>query len=153
MQWSDDAHGGFCAPSVAPILPVIDHEEYGYRTTNVASQLLDSQSSLRRIQRLIRARRRHSAFSRGTIEFVASDNPRLLAFLRSDDSGMVAVVLNLSPAAQSAVLDVPMCVQPPVDLITGLPSPIAMVPPARVALEGLGYCWFDFRPSPAGMLS
>ncbi len=50
-------------------------------------------------------RKQHRVFGRGSLEFVASPNRRVLAFLRRDDHETILVVANLSRTVQPAELD------------------------------------------------
>src|SRR5438045_7604192 len=50
-------------------------------------------------------RRNFKAFSRGALEFLHPDNPKVLAFLRRWEGETIVVVANLSRFAQSAEVD------------------------------------------------
>jgi maltose alpha-D-glucosyltransferase/alpha-amylase len=50
-------------------------------------------------------RKQHQAFSRGSIEFVDSDNPHVLSFIRKYEDDVVLVVANLSRFCQVASLE------------------------------------------------
>jgi maltose alpha-D-glucosyltransferase/alpha-amylase len=50
-------------------------------------------------------RKNFKAFSRGSLEFLYPDNPKVLAFLRRYEDEIVLVIVNLSRFAQSAELD------------------------------------------------
>src|SRR5205814_10215447 len=55
--------------------------------------------------RVIAMRKNFKAFSRGSLEFLNPDNPKVLAFLRRFGNETVVVVANLSRVSQSAELD------------------------------------------------
>ena len=57
------------------------------------------------MKRLIALRKRFRCFGRGTLEFLAPDNPKVLAFLRRYEDEIVLVVANLSRFAQHVELD------------------------------------------------
>jgi maltose alpha-D-glucosyltransferase/alpha-amylase len=112
MQWSDDANAGFAAPGVnSLVIPLIDNPVNGYRVVNVASQQRNGESLLSRIRRLIHVRRQHAAFGRGSIRFLPSGNPKVLAFVRQAEHDAVLVVANLSGSPQPAVLQLPSAVE------------------------------------------
>ena len=50
-------------------------------------------------------RKNFKAFSRGSLEFLNPDNPKVLAFLRRFENETIVVVANLSRFSQSAELD------------------------------------------------
>ena len=50
-------------------------------------------------------RRQHRVFGRGSLEFVACANRKVLAYLRRDDDETILVVANLSRSVQPAELD------------------------------------------------
>jgi maltose alpha-D-glucosyltransferase / alpha-amylase len=106
MQWSADKNAGFSRANPQRLfLPVIVDPGYHYETVNVEAQDANPHSLLWWMRRLIALRKRHRAFSRGTIEFLAPDNHRVLAFLRRYGEETILVVVNLSRFAQHAELD------------------------------------------------
>jgi maltose alpha-D-glucosyltransferase/alpha-amylase len=106
MQWNADRNAGFSTGNPQRLyLPVTIDPEYHYETVNVAAQLDNPESLLRWMRQLIALRRRHRVFGRGSIEFLAPDNHRVLAFLRRFGSEQVLVVANLSRSAQFVELD------------------------------------------------
>jgi maltose alpha-D-glucosyltransferase/alpha-amylase len=108
MQWSGAPHGGFSHPETrALVLPAIDDATYGYAIVNVESQERSKLSLLSRIKRLIAVRRRHPAFGRGSIEFLDSGNPRVLALVRTHQDDSILVVANLSASPQASALHLP----------------------------------------------
>src|SRR5205823_5086909 len=56
-------------------------------------------------RRVIAMRKNFKAFSRGSLEFLYPDNPKVLAFLRRYGDEIILVIVNLSRFAQSAELD------------------------------------------------
>jgi maltose alpha-D-glucosyltransferase/alpha-amylase len=106
MQWSADKNAGFSRANPQRLyLPVIVDPEYHYEAVNVEAQQANPHSLLWWTRRLIALRKRHPAFSRGTIEFVQPENHRVLAFLRRHGEETLLVVANLSRYAQYAELD------------------------------------------------
>jgi len=105
MQWNADRNGGFSRANPQKLyLPVIIDPEYHYEAVNVESQSGNPHSLLWWMRRLINVRRSVPAFGRGDLKFVASDNPKVLAFLRRHDDQHVLVVCNLSRFPQSVTL-------------------------------------------------
>ncbi|MBK5222870.1 MAG: maltose alpha-D-glucosyltransferase [Acidimicrobiia bacterium] len=110
MQWTADRNAGFSRtnPQQLFLPPVID-PEYHYETVNVEAQQRTPNSLLWWTRRLIALRRRHRVFGRGDLEFIDSDNPKVLSFTRTLDDdhgrGKVLVVANLSRHAQPVELD------------------------------------------------
>jgi maltose alpha-D-glucosyltransferase/alpha-amylase len=106
MQWSADKNAGFSRANPQRLfLPVIVDPGYHYETVNVEAQDANPHSLLWWMRRVIALRKRHRAFSRGTIEFLAPDNHRVLAFLRRFEGETLLVVVNLSRFVQHAELD------------------------------------------------
>jgi maltose alpha-D-glucosyltransferase/alpha-amylase len=106
MQWSADRNAGFSQANPQRLyLPVIIDPEYHYEAVNVDTQERNPSSLLWWMKRVIAMRKRFKAFSRGGIEFPASDNPKVLAFVRSHEDACILVVINLSRFAQVVELD------------------------------------------------
>ena len=145
MQWSPDRNAGFStAPSQQLDLPVVADSRFHYETLNVEVQRDDPTSLLSWMSQLIRLRRRHPVFGRGTLRFAEPENPHVLAFVRElDGHDPVLVVANLSRFAQSAVL--PAGTAPgriPVEMF-GLNSfPLLTEDPWPVFLAPYGVLWF-----------
>jgi maltose alpha-D-glucosyltransferase/alpha-amylase len=101
MQWSSDRNGGFSRANPQKLyLPTIIDPEYHYEAINVEAQQNNPYSLLWWMKRLIAKRKEHLVFGRGAIEFVAGDNPRVLAFVREYEGESVLVVANLSRTVQ-----------------------------------------------------
>jgi maltose alpha-D-glucosyltransferase/alpha-amylase len=106
MQWSPDKNAGFSRANPQRLyLPVIVDPEYHYEAVNVEAQQANPHSLLWWTRRVIALRKRHPAFSRGTLEFLQPDNHRVLAFLRRTPEETLLVVANLSRFSQYAELD------------------------------------------------
>src|SRR5579885_2106821 len=83
MQWSADRNAGFSRANPQRLhLPVVIDPEYHYESINVEAQLNNPHSFLLWMRRLIALRKRYRAFGRGSIEFLAPSNSRVLAFIR-----------------------------------------------------------------------
>jgi maltose alpha-D-glucosyltransferase/alpha-amylase len=106
MQWNADRNAGFSSANPQRLfLPVNTDPQCHYESVNVEAQLDNPDSLLRWLRRLIALRKRHGVFGRGRMDFVQSDNPRVLSFIRGDEHEEVLVVANLSRFAQFVELD------------------------------------------------
>ncbi len=106
MQWSPDRNAGFSKANPQQLyLPVTIDPEYHYEAINVENQQKNLSSLLWWTRRVIAMRKNFKAFSRGSLEFLYPDNPKVLAFLRRYEDEIILVVVNLSRFAQSAELD------------------------------------------------
>jgi maltose alpha-D-glucosyltransferase / alpha-amylase len=108
MQWNAGWAGGFSTGDAVRIIsPPLHDEVYGYQDVNVAAQADDPSSLLSRIRRLLETRRCHPAFGRGSIEFLKTDNARVLAFVRRWQDDTVVVVMNLAATPEPVAIEVP----------------------------------------------
>ena len=106
MQWSPDRNAGFSRANPQQLYsPIIIDPEYHYESINVENQERNLSSLLNWTRRVTAMRRRYLAFGRGTMEFLASDNTKVLTFLRRYEDEIILVVVNLSRFAQSVELD------------------------------------------------
>jgi maltose alpha-D-glucosyltransferase / alpha-amylase len=106
MQWSGDRNAGFSRADPSQLYqPVLLDPICHYQSNNVESQLRSPTSLLQWLRRLIRVRKRHPAFGRGTLKFVPCENRRVVAYLREYEDQTLLVVNNLSAFAQPAELD------------------------------------------------
>ncbi|MEO7731603.1 MAG: putative maltokinase, partial [Kofleriaceae bacterium] len=105
MQWSSDRNGGFSRANPQKLyLPTIIDPDYHYEAVNVEAQQRIPSSLLWFTKRLLAKRKEHRLFGRGSIEFITSDNPRVLAFVREYEGETVLVVANLSRFVQAVWL-------------------------------------------------
>jgi maltose alpha-D-glucosyltransferase/alpha-amylase len=106
MQWSPDRNAGFSKANPQQLyLPITIDPEYHYEAINVENQQKNLSSLLWWTRRVIAMRKNFKAFSRGSLEFLYPDNPKVLAFLRRYEDEIILVVVNLSRFAQSVELD------------------------------------------------
>lgn len=125
MQWTDAPHAGFTTSAVStPVLPVLEHGEYGYQRVNVASQEGDAGSMLEAVRRMIATRRQQLVLGRGDIHICEVTDPRVLAFTRGSGPQVVLVVANLARIEVQATVALPPHAPPlrPIDLLRGIPS-------------------------------
>jgi maltose alpha-D-glucosyltransferase/alpha-amylase len=106
MQWSSERNAGFSNANPQQLyLPLVIDPQYHYETVNVELQSRNASSLLWWMKHMIQARSRTKVFSRGDMKFIASENPKVLAFTRSYDGETVLVVANLSRYTQPVELD------------------------------------------------
>ncbi len=106
MQWSADRNAGFSSAEPQRLfLPVIFNHDYHYESINVENQEKNPTSLLWWMRRVIAKRKQYTAFSRGDIKFIDSNNSKILAFTRSHEEEIILVIINLSRYSQQAELD------------------------------------------------
>src|SRR5438132_2815628 len=107
MQWSADRNAGFSRANPQRLhLPVVTDPEYRYEAVNVEAQQSNPNSLLWWMKRLISFRKRYTAvLGRGRLEFLHTENRKVLAFIRAHESQRLLVVANLSRFAQPVELD------------------------------------------------
>jgi maltose alpha-D-glucosyltransferase/alpha-amylase len=155
MQWSADKNAGFSRTNPQRLfLPVIVDPTYHYEAVNVEAQQGNPHSLLWWTRRMIALRKRHPAFSRGTIEFLQPDNHRVLAFLRryvsetADET--ILLVANLSRFAQHAELDLSaLAGLTPVELFGRSPFPKIGTECYGITLSPHAFLWFSLMQDPA----
>src|SRR5205807_580145 len=83
MQWSPERNAGFSKANPQRLyFPVIIDPDYHYEALNVETQQKNPHSLLWWMKHLLALRKRYRAFSRGSLEFLSPDNPKVLAFIR-----------------------------------------------------------------------
>ncbi len=106
MQWSADRNAGFSRANPQQLyFPIIIDPEYHYESINVENQEQNLSSLLNWMRRVTAIRRRFQAFGRGSMEFLSSDNTKVLTFLRRYEDEIILVVVNLSRFSQAVELD------------------------------------------------
>jgi maltose alpha-D-glucosyltransferase / alpha-amylase len=108
MQWSPDRNAGFSdAESSRLYLPLVTDPAYRFEVVNVEDENRNLSSVLWFMRRLLAARKRFRAFGRGSIDFLISDNAKVLTFVRRYDDEILLVVANLSRYCQSVQIQMP----------------------------------------------
>ena len=83
MQWNPDRNAGFSRANPAMLYsPVIMDPVWGYEALNVEAQQSDPSSLLNWMRNMIALRKLFRVFGRGTLEFLAPANRKILAYLR-----------------------------------------------------------------------
>jgi len=148
MQWSADRNAGFSRANAQKLyLPVVIDPEYHYEAVNVEAQQNNPNSLLWWTKRLIALRKQHRAFSRGTLDVVKADNPRVLAFVRRYEGESVLVVANLSRFVQPVRLDLAgHAGARPEELFGRNAFPPVGDEPYFLTLAPYAFYWFALRP-------
>jgi maltose alpha-D-glucosyltransferase/alpha-amylase len=106
VQWSPDRNAGFSKANPQRLyLPVIIEPEYHYEAVNIENQEKNLSSPLWWMKRIIAMRKRYKAFSRGTLEILPSNNPKVLAFAREYQDETILIIANLSRFSQMVEFD------------------------------------------------
>ena len=144
MQWSADRNAGFSQANPQRLyLPVIIDPEYHYEAVNVDTQERNTSSLLWWMKRVIAMRKRFKAFSRGEVEFLSSDNPKVLALVRSFGDERILVVINLSRFSQVVELDLAaFSGHVPVEVFSQNRFPLIKNAPYVLTMGIHDYFWF-----------
>ncbi len=148
MQWSPDRNGGFSKANPQKLyLPMIIDPAYNYESVNVETQQATPSSLLWWMKRTMHMRKKFKAFSRGDIEFLAPQNPKVLAFIRSYEEEEILVVINLSRYAQAVELDLEdYHGKMLVEVFGQNPFPAIKSDNYTLTLSPYGYYWFSLQP-------
>ena len=150
MQWSADRNAGFSRANPQKLfLPAVTDPEYHYEAVNVELQQGNPHSLLWWMKRVIALRKRHKAFSRGTLEFLYPRNHRVLAFLRRYGPETILVIANLSRFAQHVELDLPAFRgATPLELFGRTPFPQIGDLPYLLTVGPHSFYWFSLEMEP-----
>ena len=151
MQWTGDRNAGFSRADVhALYAPLVADPVYGYQAVNVEAQERVPGSLLNWMKRLIRVRRAHPVFGRGTLEFLHPENRRVLAYLREHEGVTILCVANLSRFAQYVELDLcRFAGRVPVELIGRVHFPPIGELPYLLTLGPHDFFWFELTDAAA----
>jgi maltose alpha-D-glucosyltransferase/alpha-amylase len=147
MQWSGDRNAGFSRANPARLYsPVIMDPICGYESTNVEAQQGDSSSMLHWTKHMIALRKLFRVFGRGTIEFLAPANRKVLAYIRSYEGEQALCVANLSRFAQPFQLDLSsLAGKTPVEMLGYVEFPRIGRTPYELTLGPYGVLWFELH--------
>jgi len=152
MQWSADRNAGFSRTNPQQLfLPVIIDPQYHYEQVNVEAEQSNQYSLLWWMKRLIAMRKRFLAFGRGSMEFLHSDNRKILTYVRryTDASGndeIILIVANLSRLVQCFELDLSQYKgMVPVELSGGTRFPVIGERPYFLNLGPFAFYWFALQ--------
>ncbi len=151
MQWSSDRNAGFSKANPQQLyLPVTIDPEYNYEAINVENQQKNLSSLLWWMRRVIAMRKNFRAFSRGSLEFLYPDNPKVLVFLRRYEDETILVVVNLSRFSQPLEIDLARfagCV--PMEVFSRNFFPAIKKAPYFLTVGPHGHYWFAFQSQAA----
>ena len=154
MQWSSERNAGFSQanPQRLYLPPIID-PEYHYEAVNVENQQANTDSLLWWMKRIIALQKSHPAFGRGSIEFLQTNNRKILAFLRHFEDENLLIIANLSRLVQQTQVSLPnFNGWRPVDLF----GRVEFIPVSDGAysftLGPYSFYWFSLEPQPAETL-
>jgi len=150
MQWNPDRNAGFSQANPQRLyLPVIIDPEYHYETVNVENQLSNANSFLWWTTRLIALRKHYKAFGKGTIEFLDSKNPKIIAFIRRYQDEIILVVANFSRFVQYLELDLSTYNEMiPFELFGQTEFPVIHGKSYLLTLGPHAFYWFGLNPKP-----
>jgi maltose alpha-D-glucosyltransferase/alpha-amylase len=144
MQWNPDRNAGFSSANPQKLyLPVTIDPAYHYEAVNVESQAENPNSLLNWTKRLIALRKQYKAFGRGTLEFLAPANQRVIAYIRRYQEEVILVVANLSRFSQAAQLDLTQFAgYTPVEMFGRTDFPVVSAHPYTLTLGANSFFWF-----------
>lgn len=145
MQWTPDRNAGFSkADSSRLFLPLVADSVYGYQSINVEAQRQVPHSLLHWMRHMIAIRKQHQVFGRGTLEFLAPSNEKILAYVREYEGDAVLLVHNLAGSAQPVELDLRRFQgRSPVELFGESRFPPIGELPYLLSLGPYGSYWFS----------
>lgn len=149
MQWSPDRNAGFSHANPQQLyLPVIIDPSYHYEVVNVENQERNPSSLLWWLRRTLQVRKNHKAFGFGSLEFITSDNSKILAFTRTYENEIILVIANLSHFSQAAELTLAKYIgYTPIELFHHGLFPRIKENTYNVTIGGHGYFWLILHPS------
>ncbi len=147
MQWSPDKNGGFSNTDPQRLfLPLVIDPDYHYNSVNVENQEKNPSSFLWWYRRVIAKRSQYISLGRGTLKFVNTSNPKVLAFVRSYGEESILIVVNLSRYSQYAELDLSeYSGATPVEAFSRNDFPAISDEPWPVPMQFKNYFWFELR--------
>jgi len=148
MQWSGDRNAGFSEANPQSLyFPVITDPEYHYESVNVGVQRDNPNSLWWWMKRALALRKGLPELSRGTLEFVPSDNPKVLTFLRRLGPATVLVAANLSRHVQPASLELgEFAGLQPVEIMGRATFPYVGESPYALTLGPHDFYWLSLTP-------
>jgi maltose alpha-D-glucosyltransferase/alpha-amylase len=144
MQWSADRNAGFSRANPQQLFfPVIIDPQYHYEQVNVEAQQSNQYSLLWWMKRLVAMRKRYKALGRGSMEFLHSENRKILAYVRRYEDEIILVVANLSRLVQCFELDLTQYRgMVPIELSGGTKFPVIGERPYFLNLAPFSFYWF-----------
>ena len=149
MQWSGDRNAGFSDANPQRLyFPVITDPEYHYETVNVEVQRDNPNSLWWWVKRALSLRKGMPELSRGELEFVNNENPKVLTYMRTLGNRSVLVVANLSRHTQPVEIDLSSFEgEEPVELFGRTRFPAVGATPYLLAIGPHDFYWFGLTRS------
>jgi maltose alpha-D-glucosyltransferase / alpha-amylase len=149
MQWTGDRNAGFSRADAARLYsPVIMDPVYGYSAVNVEAEESDAASLLHWMRNMIRLRKQFTVFGRGSMEFLAPANHKVVAYVRRYRDDVILCVANLSRTVQPAQLDLSKFAGlMPVEMLGYTEFPVIGAAPYFLTLGPYGFYWFELQRS------
>jgi maltose alpha-D-glucosyltransferase/alpha-amylase len=114
---------------------------------NVEVEERTPSSLLHFVRAIVKLRRRHRAFARGSFEPLAPENRHVLVFLRRWDDEIILCVNNVAHHAQYVELDLSeFDGWRPIELWSGNPFPKIGTMPYLLTLNTRDFLWFKLEP-------
>ena len=147
MQWNGDRNGGFSRADPGRLfLPAIMDPVYGYEAINVEAQERSLFSLLNWMKRMISLRKLHPVFGRGTIEFIATSNRKVLTYVRRHNTQVVLCIANLARTVQPVEIRMPQFAGlTPVEMLGQTEFPHIGDQPYFLTLAPYGFYWFELQ--------
>src|SRR5262245_52349940 len=147
MQWSGDRNAGFSRADPARLYaPPIQDPVYGYQAINVEAQERYPFSLLNWMKRLVATRKQHRVFGCGSIEFIRTDNRKVITYVRRYEGELVLCVANLSRNAQPVAIPLSeFAGLTPVEMLGQTSLPRIGDQPYFLTLSGYGFYWFQLQ--------
>ena len=151
MQWTGDRNAGFSRADPARLYaPPIMDPVYGYQAINVEAQERSPFSLLNWMKRIIGLRKQFQVFGRGTIEFLPTDNRKVLAYVRKYKGDEILCVANLARSVQPVELGLSRFKgMTPVEMLGLTEFPPVGELPYFLTLPGYTFYWFRLQQSPS----
>jgi len=151
MQWNPDKNAGFSLTNPQRLyLPVIIDPEYQYENVNVENQDGNLSSLMWWMRRVIHMRKKFKSFSRGSMEFLDTDNKKVLTFIRKYEDDIMLCVINLSRFSQAVELNLPGYADYiPEEIFSQNKFPRIGKTPYIVTLASHAHFWFSLKKEAA----
>jgi maltose alpha-D-glucosyltransferase/alpha-amylase len=151
MQWTGDRNAGFSRADPARLFaPPIMDPVYGYQGLNVEAQERSPFSLLNWMKRMIGLRKQFHVFGRGAIEFLPSQNRKVLAYVRTHEDTIVLCLANLARSVQPVELDLSRFKGlVPVEMLGLTEFPRIGELPYFLTLGGYAFYWFRLQQAAA----
>ncbi len=106
MQWTNDRNAGFSRADYSELYsPVIADPIYGYQAINVEAQSRLPSSLLNWMKKMIKTRKKHKVFGRGSMEILKVKNIKCLCYIRKYLDEIALIINNLAKTTQVVEID------------------------------------------------